>query len=111
MPTSSSAARAARNESVFRDVNEQLEAASSGGPTEIKGFVCECADLACTAVVAVALGAYERVRQWPDRFIVAPDETHVDVTVEKIVERQPEYWVVEKVGPAGEIAEEFDNST
>ena len=111
MPTSRAAARAARNESVFRELNEQLEAASSGAPSEVKGFVCECADIACTAVVAVALGAYERIRENSTRFIVAPDAAHVDLSVEKVVERQPDYWVVEKVGLAGDIADELDDST
>ena len=108
MPDSSTAARAARNESVFRELNEQLEAAAPGGPSDVKGFVCECADMSCTAVLAVPLGEYESIRANPQRFVVAPEEIHVDLTVERIVERRPAYWVVEKIGLAGEIAEELD---
>lgn len=108
MPTSRAIARAALNESVFRELNEQLEAASSGSPDEVTGFVCECADLSCTALVAVPLREYERIRARPDWFIVGPDEKHVDITVEVVIERRPEYWVVEKLGGAGDVAEDLD---
>ncbi len=108
MPTSRIAARAARNESVFRELNEQLGAGATGAPSDIRGFVCECSDISCTAVLAVPLGEYEHVRSHPDRFIVAPDDSHVELTVERVVDRQPDYWVVEKHGTAGDVAEDLD---
>ena len=98
MPAPYPAERAARNESVFRELNEQLDAAATGSSSDVSGFVCECANIACAAVVAVPLGDYQAVRQHPDRFIVAPDDSHVDLTVEEIVSREPEYWVVQKTG-------------
>ncbi len=111
MTSPSSAARAARNESVFRELNEQLEATTAGSPSDIRGFVCECADISCTSVLAVPLGEYERVRRHPRRFIVAPAAGHIVPTVEQVVERHAEYWVVEKLGESGDIAEELDPSS
>jgi hypothetical protein len=42
------------------------------------------------------------------RFAVAPDEAHVFPEVEHVVERNERYWVVEKVGVAGELAAKID---
>ena len=100
--------RAARNESVFRELNEQLDAAASGLPAGPRGFVCECSNIACTAVVAVSTDHYEEVRRHPDRFIVSADESHVEPAIETIVVRRPGYWVVEKTGTAGDLAERLD---
>jgi hypothetical protein len=100
--------RAARNESIFRGLNEELEASARGSASDVSGFVCECANIACTAVLAVPLGEYERVRAHPERFIVAPDESHVDPRLEEVVARKAEYWVVEKKGAAGAVAEALD---
>jgi hypothetical protein len=108
VPTSNSAARAARNESVFRELNEQLDAAATGSSSDVNGFVCECANIACTTVLAVPLGEYKDVRRHPQRFIVAPDEAHVDLEVEEIVALNAGYWVVEKRGVAGDTAEDLD---
>lgn len=108
MASSHSRARAATNESVFRELNEQLDRSSAGASSDVWGFVCECADISCTTVLAVPLGEYELVRAVPERFLVAPDDGHVDVTVERVVERRPEYWVVEKFGLAGDVAEALD---
>jgi hypothetical protein len=102
------AERAARNESVFRELNEQLDAAAAGLPADVRGFVCECSNIACTAVVAVRVVEYEEVRQHPDRFIVAPDARHVDPSIEDVVRRGDDYWIVQKRGEAGAIAEQLD---
>jgi hypothetical protein len=106
-----SAERAARNESVFRELNEQLDAAASGLPDGVRGFVCECSNIACAAVVAVSAGDYEEVRRHSDRFIVAADASHVEPAIEDVVVRRPSYWVIEKKGVAGEIAEDLDRDS
>lgn len=108
MPTRP-AAQAARNEDIFRELNEHLEAASSGDGGSVKGFVCECSDISCSALLAVPLEDYERVRQDSKRFIVAPGDEHVDPTIEHVVERCSTYWIVEKTGAAGDVAEALDD--
>lgn len=108
MPTRP-AAQAARNEDIFRELNEHLEAASSGDDEEVKGFVCECSDISCTALLAVPLEEYERVRRHSTRFIVAAGDEHVDTTIEHVVERWPTFWIVEKTGVAGAVADALDD--
>ncbi len=96
---------------VFRELNEHLGAATSGGPSDVSGFVCECADISCALVLAVPLREYELVRRDSRRFIVGPADTHVDATVEKVIERHAGYWVVEKVGIAAAAAEDEHPAT
>lgn len=98
--------RAARNEALFREVNEQvrdLAERASRAPTA--GFVCECSDGDCSEHLEVPLEAYERVRAEPRRFLVAPGH---EGAFERVVEREAAYVVVEKRGTAGEIAERLD---
>jgi hypothetical protein len=42
------------------------------------------------------------------RFFVKPDVAHLVPEVEDVVERHERYWVVEKIGVAGELAERQD---
>jgi hypothetical protein len=110
VPSRRPAAQAARNEDIFRQLNEHLEVASSGEGGDIKGFVCECSDISCTEVLAVPLEDYERVRRASTWFIVAPGEEHVDTGgIEHVVERTPGFWVVEKIGLAGAVADALDD--
>ena len=54
----------------------------------------------------MSLGEYEAVRSEPSHFAVAPG--HEEPTVERVVGRTDRYLVVEKVGEAGDLAEEAD---
>ena len=69
-------------------------------------FRCECGRLRCNMLVELTLSAYERVRQDPRRFVLEPG--HELPEAEVVVERQPAYIVVEKVGEAGKVAEDSD---
>ena len=103
--------RAARNESAFRDVNEQLQGVAAAEPGRLGTFVCECAHLTCAELVSLPEMEYERVRRSPERFLVAPSAEHARADVEVVVERHPTFWVVEKLGQAAEVAEELDPRT
>lgn len=101
--------RAARNQSLYREVNERIEdlnkrfdAALEAGAT----WVCECADTECSEPMALTLGEYEELRSHPNRFAVLPG--HVLETVEHVVETNDGYVVVEKVGPAAAFAAVLD---
>lgn len=54
------------------------------------------------------LGArdYEAIRAHGDRFAVLPE--HTSPNVETVVEENPNFWVVEKFGVAGDVAEDLD---
>jgi len=93
------ASKAARNQALFREVNERIKNLDYTNPhTE---FVCECADPDCSETVGIHLDEYEEVRRVPTHFVVAAGMGHVFPNVELISERHPGYWVVEKFGEAG----------
>lgn len=95
--------RAARNEVVFREVNEQVAGLGEGSGGASASFVCECADTSCIDRIGMALDAYEAVRANPRRFIVKPG--HERPELERVVDTHDGYLVVEKVGDAGAVAE------
>lgn len=99
--------RLAANESVFRRINEGIEKGQWPGEEDRPiGFRCECAHLGCTQVLELSVRDYETVRANPRRFIIAPG--HERLEAEVVVERHPEYLVVEKLGQAGEAAMQSD---
>ncbi|HZU59658.1 MAG TPA: hypothetical protein VE983_01765 [Solirubrobacteraceae bacterium] len=102
--------RIARNEGIFREINEGIRRGRWPGEEDsISGFRCECASLGCTQMLPLTFREYERVRQHPRRFIVAPGHERLDV--EAVVETQGNYLVVQKVGEAGRSAEANDPRT
>lgn len=98
--------RRALNESAFREVNERLERLGEEFGDESVEFLCECADPACTAALSIPVSLYEAVRDHPRRFVVVPG--HQREGLERVVEEHPGCVVVEKVGEAGEVAEDTD---
>ena len=98
--------RAARNESLFREVNENIARLEErhGGSAPHSVFICECSSDLCTEHVPVDENTYRRVREHPRRFLVLPG--HVDELVESVVETHPGFLIVEKTGAAGEVAEQ-----
>ena len=98
--------RAARNEALFRSVNEQIRDVDRRFGVGSSEFVCECADDTCVVRLAVPLDAYTAARSSPRRFILAPG--HEDLEFETVVERHEGFVVVEKFGDAGRTAERLD---
>jgi len=98
--------RAARNESLFREVNENIARLEErhGNTTTDPVFLCECANANCTEHLSVGSEDYARVREEPRHFMVI--RGHEDPQVEKVVETHDDFLVVEKTGAAGEVAEE-----
>jgi hypothetical protein len=95
--------RAARNEALFREVNEQVRRVAQ--PAYSAGFVCECSQDTCAERVQVPLSVYEAVRSDPRRFILLPGHEN---QFERVVERADGFLIVEKEGVAGRIAEAND---
>ena len=102
--------RRARNEALFREVNERIVELESGltgydrDNSLLIGFVCECPREDCGEMLEVTLGQYEAVRDYPRRFLVLPG--HEDADIGRVLERHSHYLVVEKLGEAGQIASE-----
>lgn len=100
--------RIAENESLARDVNERIENIESGRPEggSMIRFVCECGDDNCSEQMALSKDEYEKVRTHPERFITKP--RHDIPGVEIVVERHPDWIVVEKEGFSAQVVREKD---
>jgi hypothetical protein len=100
-------ARAARNETLYRQVNEAIESLQEqlgdGDPTSTAQFICECSRPGCADRITITLGEYADVRAEDTHFVIVPG--HLNPDIERIVRRTPDYAVVEKFGLAGAIAE------
>ena len=100
--------RAAKNETLFRQVNERIEEINEKlGDDGLSDFLCECGDDDCTAPVSLTIREYEEVRSDPRHFAIA--NGHEIVDVERVIQKNERYSVVEKfAGEAGRIAVETD---
>lgn len=102
--------RIARNEALFRSVNERVRelVASAGGRDRdpVASFVCECGRANCTATVQLTVAEYEHVRADPTHFVVV--RGHEIPKVEEVVESHERYDVVRKLSGEAQIAIETD---
>jgi hypothetical protein len=98
--------RAARNEALFREVNENIARLEQrfGGSAPEPTFICECSNELCTEHIYVDTETYRQVRAHPRRFIVL--RGHVEQTLEGVIDERDGYLIVEKTGAAGEIVEQ-----
>jgi hypothetical protein len=100
--------RVARNEALFRQVNERVREVSQAfatfDPTPVD-FVCECGNQDCTEPITLTLAEYEAVRAVPTRFFVLA--SHVIPQVERVVSEHGTYVIVEKLVGEQELAEEM----
>jgi hypothetical protein len=97
------------NESLFRQVNEQIESLNRDSEADLPTMtvICECASPDCTEQLEISVSDYEEVRSDPRRYIVVPG--HALAEFESVVERADGYDVAEKrEGTAAELAEETD---
>jgi hypothetical protein len=105
-PTSTEArqARAGRNQSLFRALNEKLSDINETLSTVSDTFVisCECADTSCVEMIDIKPDDYRRVRADARSFVVLPD--HVYPEVESVIKEVDGYVVVEKFGAGGQVA-------
>jgi hypothetical protein len=100
--------RVAENNARFRQANERIQAVATRHDVEMPvPFLCECADPTCVEILRIERTEYEAVRADPRRFLSAPGHDRVDGSAARVVSEQPGWIVVEKVGHAGEVAEEL----
>jgi hypothetical protein len=98
------ATKMARNQALWREVNERIEAvAQTSGDVE---FLCECARMDCMATMNLSIAEYERIRSSPLRFPIALGHNFPEV--EDVVEETDRYTVVEKRGEAAQVVSELD---
>jgi hypothetical protein len=98
--------RIAKNETVFRAANreiEQAEVEDGGSPDNFLEVLCECGRDGCRGLISLTVADYEGVHVQKDRFVVVPG--HENPELERVVEARTGYFVVDKFGEAEEIAE------
>jgi hypothetical protein len=96
--------RQARNEALFREVNERIAelGASSGGTIEVH---CECGvEGGCGERLQIPVAVYEQVRSQDDRFVVVPG--HETPDLEYAVDWTDDYVIVDKVAAAEWIVDD-----
>jgi hypothetical protein len=97
--------RLARNETLFREVNERIEDAVGRlgrQDAHVYEFFCECSNSDCTMLLPLTIAEYEAARSDPRQFIVAPG--HELPEIEAVVARNAQYQLVLKEGEAAEFA-------
>ena len=91
-------ARLAKNEALFREVNERIaevgERLQVLPDDELLEFRCECGSAECDTPISMTRAEYEHVRSDDDRFAVVPG--HEDLKIERVVERTERYFAVDK---------------
>lgn len=103
--------RLARNEAIFREINERTRSLQERfGPedptTAYDEFLCECGDPLCVERVRLTPREYESVRDEPTQFVIRPG--HTMPRAERIVFENERYVVVVKRDDAAEVAVDRD---
>jgi hypothetical protein len=96
--------RLAYNEAHSRRLNEKKAEWAREGFL-VAGFRCECFQADCRDRIQLSSDDWKRVRSRPNRFGVVPGHHRADL--ETVVEEYPHFWIVEKEGRAGDVAEEL----
>jgi hypothetical protein len=102
--------RLARNEALFRGVNEKVKQVKqdlpSGEGEAFVDFICECGSDGCVEQIQLTLSEYEAVRSDPTHFAIKPG--HDSPEVERALEDNDRYVVVEKHEEEARIARSTD---
>ena len=100
----------ARNETVFRDMNEWTAEANDarlGVDRPIDAYLCECSNRRCSDPINLTRSEYEAVRAVSVQFAIALD--HENPEIDLVVSESPRFATVEKFyGNGARIARESD---
>ncbi len=105
--TDRSVARAAENEVIFRNANQEIERRRA--ELDVPGltpFLCECEEESCKTLIFLGQEEYADARVKPNFFILAPGHKFRSGTIRSSTDR---FILVEKDGLAKEIAERDAN--
>ena len=87
--------RIARNEVLFREVNERVQEIAGGPVSDTVLVVCECGRAECTTELTLTRNEYTTLRSDPVAFAVLPG--HVEPSVEYVIAEKDSYVVVRKM--------------
>ena len=97
--------RIARNEAIFREVNERV-ANVVDSEARMTDFLCECGNLDCVEEISLTDAEYMKLRSNPATFAVVPG--HAIEDVETDIEETDRFQIVEKHPREAAIAEATD---
>jgi hypothetical protein len=98
--------RIARNEALFREVNERVKEVSESAPAERIEFLCECGDEKCTQSISLSRSEYEALRSDPLLFGI--ERGHGIPDVEEVIAENDRFQTVRKHQDEGRIARATD---
>jgi hypothetical protein len=99
--------RLAKNEAHFRKVNERLKEISTPW-AKTTDYLCECSAATCIETIELTKEEYERARARPTTFLLIPGHERSDL--ERVVQRNEDFLLVEKVVAAEQMIEEDPRS-
>lgn len=87
--------RFARNQRIFREVNERLREVADPS-IALAQYVCECSHAECSETIELDLVDYDAIRSTPQAFVISPG--HERLEHERVVEdANDRFMLVEKV--------------
>lgn len=96
-----------RRQSLFREVNEQIDRlAERFDLLDQIPIICECASTECNEQIGLTKAEYENLRRIPTHFAVL--QGHDIPDVERVVEQNERFVVVEKFGESALAAIKLD---
>ena len=99
--------RLARNESLFREVNERINDLTAHQVGErASRFVCECSRTDCSEFIDLPVAAHGAVRANANRFALV--RGHEIRDIESPVGEHGDVLIVEKIGDGAEVAVRLD---
>jgi hypothetical protein len=102
--------RIARNEALFREVNERIKGVREEAGELAAGssfaILCECGDESCVEEIQLTSQEYERVRSDAAQFAIAPG--HAIPDVETVIAQGDGFEVARKQPEEAEIARRTD---
>lgn len=106
--------RIVRNDAIFREANEGIrdaaEEVESREGDDLIPFICECADPNCREIVRMTLAQYRDMRSDPRHFLNVPGHDASAHGWVAVIASHDGHVIVEKLGPAGELAEELEDA-
>jgi hypothetical protein len=105
---SASLERLARNQVLFREVNERVSELAQAGRIDPIAFLCECSQMECDEMIELDRAEYEGIRSSSNLFVIALG--HETLEVERVVEENHRFALVEKTNGA-QLAVDTDPRT
>jgi hypothetical protein len=97
------ASNQARCRRMNRGIKDALDRFHGDRGTQEFEIMCECALSECADMLEVPVGVYESARAHGSRFVVKPE--HMMIAGERVVDRGPTWWMIEKTGVGRTFAE------